>query len=90
MAAKELKALLGLGVHGGTMKMIFLCFCKIISLIDRQRILNIRNLEVWQKFHLLAKCRQTDEVTTFLEPFVTVTLDDHTPRIQLLARLIQM
>jgi len=34
-------------VQGGTMKMIFLlinlCFCKIFSLIDRQRILNIRN-----------------------------------------------
>ena len=35
------------GVQGGTAKMIFLvinlCFCKIFSLIDRQRILNIRN-----------------------------------------------
>jgi len=35
------------GVQGGTMKMIFLlinlCFCKIFSLIDRQRILNTRN-----------------------------------------------
>jgi len=34
-------------VTGGTMKMIFLvinlCFCKIFSLIDRQRILNIKN-----------------------------------------------